>query len=252
MENGASPIAAAAVVSTVGGAPTPMMTITATALSGRKATKLTRAATTAFLGVVRSRQLAAKIPVRDRIQLRVVKSADEPKLVKPRSKALPMLVLLAGLIATAAVAFTRDNVTRRRTARCSRQRRRRAIRAPLVGRSRTPPALGPVPSPDAATAREEAGSSIGARPRPFDAWFRAPRGLGVGDGVPARLRNSAPRLRQARTQDARRARRMSDARVVELEQRSEERVMTGSSSRTVEQSQLDARPRVRVSSWRAR
>ena len=62
-----------------------------------------------FLDVVRSRQLAAKIPVKDRIQLRVVKSADEPTLVKPRSKALPILVLLGGLIATAAVAFTRDN-----------------------------------------------------------------------------------------------------------------------------------------------
>ena len=90
-----------------------MMMISATAPTAVKATKLTRATTTAFLAEVRARQLAAKIPLRDRIQLQVVKAADEPKLVKPRSKALPMLVLLGGLIATAAVAFTRDNAARR-------------------------------------------------------------------------------------------------------------------------------------------
>ena len=89
MEDGASPIAATAVVSTVGGAPTPMMTISATSVSGPVATKLAKAATDAFLGVVAARQRAAKIPLKDRIQLRVVKSADEPKLVKPRSKAIP-------------------------------------------------------------------------------------------------------------------------------------------------------------------
>ena len=77
---------------------------------------MTRGATSAFVGFVATRQLAAKIPVKDRIQLHVVKGSGEPTLVKPRSKALPILVLLAGLVATAAVAFTRDNVARRRGA----------------------------------------------------------------------------------------------------------------------------------------
>ena len=93
-----------------------MMTITATSSTGPKATELTLGATKAFLDVVHTRQLAAKIPVKDRIQVRVVKSAEAPKLVDPRSKALPILVLLGGLIATVAVAFTRDNLARRERA----------------------------------------------------------------------------------------------------------------------------------------
>ncbi len=115
LKDGALPIAAAAVPSTVNAA-TPMMTITATSLTGPMATKLTLGATKAFLDVVHTRQLAAKIPVKDRIQVRVVKSSEAPKLVDPRSKALPILVLFGGMIATLAVAFTRDNVARRERA----------------------------------------------------------------------------------------------------------------------------------------
>ncbi len=113
LKDGALPIVAAAVPSTVNVA-TPMMTITATALTGPKATKLTEGAMRAFLAVVDRGQRAAKIPVKERIQVRVVKSSEAPKLINPRSKALPILVLLAGLIATVAVAFIRDNTTRGR------------------------------------------------------------------------------------------------------------------------------------------
>lgn len=123
-QNGQSPVTAEAVVSTVGTAPTvvgggttPMMTISAIGETSTAARRLTRAATEAFVAVVNSRQAKAGIPVKDRIRIDVVKSAEPPTLVKPRSKAMPMLVLLAGLIATAAVAFTRDNVARRRGAR---------------------------------------------------------------------------------------------------------------------------------------
>jgi hypothetical protein len=112
MQDGALPIAAAGVPSTVG-VPTPLMTITALSDSGPNATKLTLAATRAFLEVLNARQLAAKIPLKDRVQVRVVKSSEAPKLVASRSKALPFIVLLGGLIATVAVAVTRDNVARR-------------------------------------------------------------------------------------------------------------------------------------------
>lgn len=112
MQTGALPITAAAVPSTVNAA-TPMMTITGTATTGPEATKLTLAATRAFLDVLHRRQLAADIPVKDRIQVRIVKSSDAPTLIDPRSKALPILVLLSGLIATAAVAFSRENLARR-------------------------------------------------------------------------------------------------------------------------------------------
>jgi len=161
MANGKSPITAVPVVSTVGGGTTPMLMISATAPTSAEATALTRAATTAFLAEVTTRQSAAKIPVKERIQLRVVKAADEPKLVKPRSKAIPMLVLLAGLIATAAVAFTRDNVTRKTSAApvlAAAPPGEAADADPSTGVTRT--ALGAVPRPDSAPTREHTGSSI--------------------------------------------------------------------------------------------
>jgi hypothetical protein len=109
LEDDSLPISAEAVPSTVNAA-TPMMTITGNSISGPKATKLTLATTQAFLEVVRARQDAADIPLDDRVQLRVVRGSEAPELVDPRSKALPILVLLGGLIATLAVAFTRHNL----------------------------------------------------------------------------------------------------------------------------------------------
>jgi hypothetical protein len=171
LANGASPITAAAVVSTVGGGTTPMMTLTATAPSAEKATKLTLGATNAFLNYVQERQAAAKIPERDRIEIRVVKSADVPELVKPRSKALPILVLLGGLIATAAVAFTRDNLRRREAAPAlsANSRGELADHGPSVGATPARTPIGPVPRQDSRPTREEvathARTPIGPVPR---------------------------------------------------------------------------------------
>jgi hypothetical protein len=172
MANGANPITAAPVVSTVGGGTTPMMTLSASAPSAPKATKLTVGATAAFLNDVETRQTGANIPDKDRIEIRVVKSADVPKLVKPRSKALPILVLLAGLVATAAVAFVRDNSARRQAAPSLSASRREPIdRDPSVTQVRTP--LGPVPGPDSSAPRDEADpvggqrrATLGSVPRP--------------------------------------------------------------------------------------
>jgi hypothetical protein len=166
-------------VSTVGGGTTPLMTITATAPSGAKATKLTRAATSAFLGVVRSRQLAARIPAKDRIQIRVVKSAEEPTLLKPRSKAMPILVLLAGLIATAAVVFTRDNLVRREVAPVLTTigpRDEPAEPDSSNGIVHSRPTRGTVPRPESATARERDVPDEVAQQAPQVGRWAAPRG----------------------------------------------------------------------------
>jgi len=176
LANGKNPISAIPVVSTIGGAPTPMMMISAIAPTSQKATRLTRAATTAFLAEVTTRQAAAKIPVKDRIQLRVVKAADEPTLMKPRSKAIPMLVLLGGLIATMAVAFTRDNVARRGRVQTPALAAASSEDVPElsgnVAQARSP--FGSAARPDA-PAREEVGSAtavvrgrstLGSVPRP--------------------------------------------------------------------------------------
>jgi hypothetical protein len=163
LKNGALPIAAAAVPSTVNAA-TPMMTITGTSLSGPKATRLTVGATKAFLDVLDKRQLAAKIPLRDRIQVRVVKSSEAPKLIDPRSKALPILILFGGMIATLAVALTRDNLGRRERAPELTLANREDLVEPEsgVGGSHVRPTPRPVPRPDSATARDEVAPTIGA------------------------------------------------------------------------------------------
>ena len=177
LKDGALPIAAAAVPSTVNAA-TPMMTITATGSTGPKATKLTLGATRAFLDVLNTRQLAAKIPVKDRIQVRVVKSSEAPKLINPRSKALPIIVLLSGLIATAAVAFTRDNLARRE-------------RAPELTRR------GLAPNPPIRTRRSR---RLG--PLPVRTRLRRVRNLDRRSVSPEAVRRSAPYLARTRLRRA--------------------------------------------------
>jgi len=161
------PITAAPVPSTTGLA-TPMMTITGSSVTGPKATQLTLAATKAFLDVVRARQLAAGIPVKDRIQLRVVNSSDPPKLVAPRSKALPVLVLLGGLIATLAAAFTRDNVARReRVPELTPVKSRDETREPDEAVGATPARVAPKPvaRPESAARQESGVMNGGSRGR---------------------------------------------------------------------------------------
>jgi hypothetical protein len=163
LKDGDLPVAAAAVTSTVNAA-TPMMTITATARTGPKATRLTLGATRVFLNVVNTRQLAAKIPSKDRIQVRIVKSSEAPKLIDPRSKALPILVLLSGLIATAAVAFTRDNLARRKRApelTTAGSRYEPAQPGSSIGATQAPATLEPVSRQDSSTTHQKPGSSIG-------------------------------------------------------------------------------------------
>ena len=76
-----------------------------------------------------------------------------------------MLVLLGGLIATAAVAFTRDNVTRRAQAPALRSGVSQGAADPRpVGRRHScPSATRAGPPPGLGAAREEAGSSVGSR-----------------------------------------------------------------------------------------
>jgi hypothetical protein len=159
-KDGSPPITAAAVPSTVNAA-TPMMTIAATSPAGPKATKLTLAATKAFLDVLNARQRAAKIPVRDRIQVRVVKSAEAPTLVDPRSKTVPMLVLLGGLIATVAVAFTRHNLARREMAPELAAVASSGEPGSSLDVTDHPSTPRPVSRPDAVAGREGSGRTIG-------------------------------------------------------------------------------------------
>lgn len=111
------PISATAVSSTVTGAATPLVQLTAEAKTPRGATRLAIRATATFIRFVRSWQVAANIPVAQRIELRVVRSAGVPKLTKPRSKTTPIIIFLGGITLVVAAAFIRENLRRGRTSR---------------------------------------------------------------------------------------------------------------------------------------
>jgi hypothetical protein len=114
---GARAISASAVPSALNGQPTPMLSITGTATSPLEATRLTIAATDAFIAYARARQDAAEIPENQRVELRIIKQASVPTLTAPRSKTPLIIVLMAGLTATVAAVFVRDNMQRSRKRR---------------------------------------------------------------------------------------------------------------------------------------
>jgi hypothetical protein len=115
VENGKLPIVATAVPSTANAGPTPLLKVSATGTSPRRATELTIAATNELIGFVGSRQVAAGIPENERVELHVVKQSAEPTLLKSRSMSTPIVILLAGLTVTVAAAFIRDNIQRGRS-----------------------------------------------------------------------------------------------------------------------------------------
>jgi capsular polysaccharide biosynthesis protein len=113
---GTLPITAFPIPSTVNSyTPTPLISLTASGESPTEATKLAIGATDAFIAVLTASQKAAKIPPRQRIEVRVLKRPREPTIVAPRSKVPPIMVLLAGLTITFAAVFIRDNLQRKRS-----------------------------------------------------------------------------------------------------------------------------------------
>ena len=109
-ENRIGAITATVVPSSINGAPTPLLKITGTAGSPAEATRLTVRATDTFIAFAKARQVEAKIPKSQRVELRIVNRTIVPKLTGPRSKTMFIIVLLAGLTATVAAAFLRENL----------------------------------------------------------------------------------------------------------------------------------------------
>ncbi len=179
-------------------AATPMMTISATSLTGLEGDQAdagrprTHSSTRFVHDSSRPRSLS-----RTGSSFSVVKAADEPKLVKPRSKALPMLVLLGGLIATAAVAFTRDNAARARAGSGARRQRRPATNPSTRRRCSPTPVRrsGPSPArtqrprvrkPARRSASTRGRSTLGSVPRP-DSAHGAPTSATCPDELPSRV-----------------------------------------------------------------
>jgi capsular polysaccharide biosynthesis protein len=111
-KSGAATITATPVASLINGAITPLLKITGMATSPLAATRLTIRATDTFIDVARTDQIQAKVPESQRVELRIVKRAEVPKLVGPRSKTTFIIILLAGLTLTVGAAFLRENLQR--------------------------------------------------------------------------------------------------------------------------------------------
>lgn len=99
---------------TAGPVPLPVV-----ALFGRASTPASAERTLArglegFVGFVRANQIAAGIPERQRIELRVINAPLPAALLEPRKKTLPVVVFLAVMIAAVALAFILENASRSR------------------------------------------------------------------------------------------------------------------------------------------
>jgi uncharacterized integral membrane protein len=100
---------AAATVLTSTGQGSPLISIFAKSTSEQASTSLTLRATNAFVKYVEQRQQIAGIPEQERVALTIVRGADSPLLIAPRSKTLPIVVFLATMICVLALVFVLDN-----------------------------------------------------------------------------------------------------------------------------------------------
>lgn len=95
----------------------PIVSVIGSASNPRDAIQTVERGLNAFLWYIRSRQLGAKIPASDRIQLSVVNQPRPAVLVAPRKRTLPVVVFLAVMIAAIASVFVLENMLRSRSSR---------------------------------------------------------------------------------------------------------------------------------------
>ena len=90
----------------------PMISIAAFSEQPRKAQELAQRTTAALQAYITQRQNAARVPTQQRVELQPVKRAlsNAPVLWQPRSKALPIVVFLAAMIAAIGLAFILENL----------------------------------------------------------------------------------------------------------------------------------------------
>jgi hypothetical protein len=91
----------------------PMLTIFATSPTREGALSTAKRISDAFRGYIVSSQNDANVPDDKRVEIEVVNKAGNETLLVPRKKTLPIVVLLAVLSATVALAFMRENTKKR-------------------------------------------------------------------------------------------------------------------------------------------
>lgn len=96
------------------GAALPIVSVDGIAPTPARSMALTRKATTALLGYISQRQELADIAAKNRVRVQLIQTPDEPTLVKPRSRTLPIMVLLATISLVVGFVFVLDNAQRSR------------------------------------------------------------------------------------------------------------------------------------------
>jgi hypothetical protein len=92
------------------GPPLPLITVFGTGSTAKSATALAGRATTAFLQYVANEDQTNGIPDQKRVTINVLNRAEEPVLLKGRSKTLPIVIFLTVMVAVCALAFVLENL----------------------------------------------------------------------------------------------------------------------------------------------
>jgi hypothetical protein len=105
-------IASSPVVATQNGYGTtlPLVAISGMSTTPAKARRLAIRTTTAFRAFLEGQQMRNKIPAQNRVLVTVLQRADKPKLLKGRSKTLPLVVFVTVMVAVVGLAFLLENL----------------------------------------------------------------------------------------------------------------------------------------------
>jgi hypothetical protein len=88
----------------------PLIDLTAIATSPRRAIELAQRGSNALTTYLETQQRANAVPATDRVVLQEVLSARKAQISRPRSKTMPIVIFLAVMFATIALAFLLENL----------------------------------------------------------------------------------------------------------------------------------------------
>jgi hypothetical protein len=92
------------------GPPLPLITVSGTGTTARGATALATRAATAFLQYFTNENQTNDVRDQKRVTIKVLNRAEEPVLLKGRSKTLPIVIFLTVMVAVCALAFALENL----------------------------------------------------------------------------------------------------------------------------------------------
>jgi hypothetical protein len=90
--------------------PLPLIDLTATATSAQGARALSERTATALETYIRDQQQTNNVPASDSVIVDQVAKASDPKVSRPRSKTMPVVIFLVVMLATVGVAFLLENL----------------------------------------------------------------------------------------------------------------------------------------------